>query len=223
MNEARMTKVAAIAGIAGIVLLFIANAQLGTPPKAEDSAQKVVSFMADKRSQVLIFVLLFALGYILLLTFAAALRAVLKRAGDASPLPDISFGGAVWVTGVGTIAVAALGAAAFRAPSLEPGTTQALFDANNIAFALLGAPFAALFGAASISAMITRVFPRWITWVGLLIVVLNVVKLFTLFTRSGSFAPGGGFSIVAVVPIWIWTIAVGILMIRGVKTSTPSV
>ena len=216
----RLTKVAGISGIAGIVLLFIANAQLGTPPKAEDSAQKIVSFLADKRGKVLTFVVLFAVGYILLLTFVAALREVLKSAGDPSALPDISFAGAVWVAGVGTIGLAALGAAAFRAPSLEPGTTQALFDVNNIAFALLGAPFAALFGAASISAMSTRVFPRWVTWVGLLIVVLNVVKLFTLFTRSGGFAPGGGLSIVAVVPIWIWTIAVGVLMIRGIKSRT---
>jgi hypothetical protein len=93
---------------------------------------------------------------------------------------------------------------------------------NNIGFALIGVPFAVLFGAASVSAMSARVFPRWIIWVGFLIVALNVVKLFTVFTRSGGFAPGGDLSIVPVVPIWVWTIAVGILMIRGIKSPTAS-
>lgn|GEM_PF-6996807 len=171
---------------------------------------------------MLVFVLLFSVGYILLLTFAAGVRQVLRRAGDSSTLPVLAFGAAIWVNVVGTIGLVAIGAAAFRAPSLEPGIAQSLSDMNNIGFALIGVPFAVLFGAASVSAMSARVFPRWIIWVGFLIVALNVVKLFTVFTRSGGFAPGGDLSIVPVVPIWVWTIAVGILMIRGIKSPTAS-
>ena len=47
MNETRMARAGGIAGIAGIVLLFIANAQLGTTPKSEDSAQSVLTFLTD--------------------------------------------------------------------------------------------------------------------------------------------------------------------------------
>ena len=223
MNEARFERVAGIAGIAGIVLLIVANAQLGSTPKAEDPAQKVVSFFSDNRGQALTFVVLFGIGYILLLTFAAGLRQLLRRAGDTSGLPPLVFGAAVWVIVVGTLSGIAIGAAAYRAPALEPGTTQALFDVSNIGFALIGIPFAVLFGAASISAMSTRALPRWMGWLGALIVILNLVKIFTVFPRSGGFAPGGGLSLVAVVPIWVWTIAVGVVMIRGgAKTSSTS-
>ncbi len=90
---------------------------------------------------------------------------------------------------------------------------------SNIGFALIGIPFAVLFGAASISAMSTRALPRWIGWLGALIVILNLVKIFTVFPRSGGFAPSGGLSVIAVVPIWVWTIAVGVVMIRGAKRS----
>ena len=171
---------------------------------------------------MLVYVVLFSLGYILLLTFAAGVRQVLKRGGDSSALPALAFGAAVWVNVAGTIGLVAIGAAAFRAPSLDAGTAQALSDIGNISFALIGVPFAVLFGAASISAMSTRVFPRWISGVGFLVVILNLVKVFTVFTRTGAFAPGGGLSIIAVVPIWVWTLAVGILMIRGIKSSTVS-
>ena len=70
---------------------------------------------------MLVFVLLFSVGYILLLTFAAGVRQVLRRAGDSSTLPVLAFGAAIWVNVVGTIGLVAIGAAAFRAPSLEPG------------------------------------------------------------------------------------------------------
>lgn len=222
MNEARLARVAGIAGIAGIVLLFVANIQLGSTPKAEDPAQKIVSFFSGHRVQALTFVVLFGIGYLLLITFAAGLRQMLRRAGDASGLPPLVFGAAVWVNVVGTVSGIAIGAAAYRAPALAPDTTRALYDLSNISFAVIGIPFAVLFGAASISAISTRALPRWIGWLGALIVLLNVAKIFTVFPRSGAFAPGGAFSLVAIAPIWLWTIAVGVVMIKGRSEPTAA-
>jgi hypothetical protein len=215
VNESRLERLAGVAAIAGIVLLFVANIQLGTPPKAEDSARAVARFMADKRSQILVYVALFGVAYILLMTFAAGLRQKLRRAGDRSDLPSLAFGAAVWINAVGLMGVAVLGAAAFRAPALDATTSQALGDIGNVAFALIGAPFAVLFAAASISAMGTRAFPRWVNWVGILAAVVNVAKLLTLFQRTGGLAPNGSLSILFVIPIWVWSVAVGVLMIRS--------
>ena len=220
MNEARFMRIAGIAGIVGVLLLLIANIQLGSTPKAEDPVQKVASFLTDNRGQALVFVLLFGLGYILLLTFTVGVWELLRRAGDRSGLPALVFAAGLWVIVVGSAALVAIGAAAFRAPAIAPGTAQSLLDVSNIAFALIGFPFALLYGAASLSATLTRALPRWIVWVGALVVVLNLIKVFSVFPRSGSFAPGGGLSLVAVVPIWVWTIAVGVVMIRG--TTRPS-
>jgi hypothetical protein len=214
VNESRLERLAGIAAIAGIVLLFIANIQLGTPPKPEASAQMVARYIAENRSQVLVYAALFAVAYILLITFAAGLRQKLRRAGDASDLPSLAFGAAVWIVAVGLVGVAVLGAVAYRAPALDATTTQAVADVGSVTFSLLGAPFAVLFAAASISAMGTGAFPRWVNWVGILAALLNVAKLFTLFQRSGGLAPNGSLNIVFVIPIWVWSIAVGVLMIR---------
>lgn len=219
--ESKLERLGGLAAILGIVVLAVANVQLGSPPKAEDPATRVASFFADKRGQVLLYVALFAIAYILLVTFAAALRQMLRQSGDGSGLPDLAFGAALWTIAIGSAGLLAVGAAAYRAPALTAGTSQSLADVTNIAFSLIGAPFAVLFGAASISGMRTGALPRWVGWLGILTAALNVVKVFTVFPRSGGFAPGGGASIVFLIPIWVWSIAVGVLMLRGSRRRVP--
>src|SRR5712692_4778504 len=121
MNEPRFMKIAGVAGIAGVLLLLIANLQLGSTPKAEDPVQKVASFLADNRGQALVFVLLFGLGYILLLTFTVGLWELLRRAGDRSGLPALVFAAGLWVIVVGSAALVAIGAAAFPSAGNRPG------------------------------------------------------------------------------------------------------
>jgi Domain of unknown function (DUF4386) len=222
----RLIRVGAVAGVAGLVLLIVANVQLGTPPKATDSASRVASFLADERGRVLLFVALFAVAYILLVTFGAALRQALRAAGDGSAMPDLTYGATLWINAMGLVALATTGAAAYRSPGLSAGTARALFDVTNIGFALLGAPFAVLLASASLSGMGTRWFPRWVGWLGIAAGALNVAKVLTLFPRSGAFTPNGDASLLFVAPIWVWTIAVAVVLWRragstvGLPTST---
>ena len=218
VDETRLEKMAGVAAIVGILFIVVANVQLGSPPKAADPVEKVVAFFSDSRSQILVYAYLFGLGLVLLTVFGAVLRTTLRRAGDTSALPDLVLVAAAWIGAADLVNVGVWATAAFRAPSLDPGAAQALFDASNIGFALLGIPFVILFGAASISALSTRAFPAWIGWLGIATALLNLLKPFTMFARSGGLSPNGGLTIVPLVPIWIWTIAVGVLMIRGVKT-----
>jgi Domain of unknown function (DUF4386) len=219
--ESRLERVGGVAAILGIVLLVVANIQLGTPPKSEDPATKTAMFLADKRSQVLLYVALFAIAYILLVTFGAALRQLLRRSGDPSALPDLVLGSTLWIVAVGFASLLGVGAAAYRSPAVTAGTAQVLSDVTSIGFAVLGAPFAVLFASASISAMNTRALPRWVGWLGLLTAVLNVAKLLTIFPRSGGFAPNGEAGLLFLLPIWVWTIAVAIVMWRGAPQPVP--
>src|SRR5439155_17074115 len=173
MNERRLARVAGLAAIAGIVLIAVANIQLGTPPKAEDPARKVAAFLIDKRSQALIFAYLFGIGVLLLTFFGAVLRGWLRRAGDSSPLPDLVLAATVWIAAADVVNIGAVAAAAFRAPALDPSTAQVLFDISNVGFALLGIPFALLFGAVAVSVLSTRALPRWIGWLGIVTAILN--------------------------------------------------
>jgi len=218
MNENRLARAAGIAAIAGIVLIFVANILLGSPPKAEDPAAKVLAFLTDKRSQALVSSYLFGIGVLLLTFFGAGLRRWLRRAGDTSFLPDLVLAATVWIAAADSINVGATAVAAFRAPALDARTAQILFDFGNIGFALLGIPFALLFGAAALSAMSTRALPRSIVWLGVLTAILNLLKPVTMFARSGALAPNGALTIVALAPIWVWTIAVGVILVRGSRT-----
>jgi hypothetical protein len=220
VDEPRLEKWAGAAGILGIVLIIVANAQLGTPPKAEDSAQKVLTFFLDKRSQVLVYAYVFGLGILLITFFGAVLRTTLRRAGDTSAWPDLVLAATVWIAAADLVNVGAWTTAAYRAPALDAAAAQALFDTSNIGFALLGIPFAILFLSASVSAMSTRVLPDWVGWLGILTAILNVLKPITLFARNGGLAPGGPLTLVPLVPIWIWTLAVGVLMINGVRSGS---
>lgn len=97
MSEGALARLAGICGIAAIVLLLGANAQLGTTPLPEDSPEKVLDFLSNKRSQTLVFVALFAVAYLLLIIFGAGLRQVLRRAGDTTGLPDLVLAASVWI------------------------------------------------------------------------------------------------------------------------------
>lgn len=213
--ESTLERAGAVGGVAGIVLIAAANIQLGSPPKAEDAAVKVASFLADNRGRVLLFVALFAIAYLLLVVFAGAIRQFLRRSGDASALPDLAYGAALWTNAVGLAALLATGAGAYRAPAIEAPIAQALLDVTNVGFALLGVPFAVLFIAASLSGLRTQAFPRWVCGLGLLTGALNIAKVFTIFPRSGAFAPNGPASLIFVVPIWVWTVAVAVVMWRA--------
>ena len=216
-GETRMARGAGIAAILGIVLIAAANIQLGSPPKADAPAREVLAFRSGHRSQALIYAYLFGIGLMLLTWFGAALRLRLRRAGDSSALPDMVLAAAVWIAAADAINVGVTATAAFRAPGLDARTAQVLADFGNVGFALLGIPFAVLFGATAISAMATRALPRWLVWLGALTAILNLLKPITMFARSGALAPNGALTLVPLIPIWVWTIAVGVRMARGVK------
>jgi len=210
-----MARGAGIAGILGIVLIAVANIQLGSPPKAEAPAGEVLTFLSGHRSQALIYAYLFGIGLVLLTWFGAALRLRLRQAGDQSALPDLVLAATVWIAAFDMVLVGVTASAAFRTPGLDARTAQALVDLGNVGFALLGVPFALLFAAAALSAMRTRALSRWLVWLGAATAALNLLKPVTMFARSGALAPSGAFTFVSLIPIWVWTVAVGLRMARG--------
>ena len=58
--------------------------------------------------------------------------------------------------------------------------------------------------------------------VGILAAVVNVAKLLTLFQRTGGLAPNGSLSVLFVIPIWVWSIAVGVILIRTPASEATS-
>lgn len=223
MNGRRMERVAGVGGIAGLLLIVGANVGLGGTPAADAAPAEVLAFFTAQRTPLLVGVVLFALGYVLLLTLGAAIRQRLRAAGDTSGMPDLAFGASLWTIVIGTVGQLAVGAAAFRAPELDAATAQTMSDVATLSFTVIGAAFAGFIGAASISAGATRAWPRWLTWVGAVAAVLNLAKLFTLFATTGPLAPEGLLTFAALISIWVWTIAVGVVLVVRPGTADPRI
>jgi hypothetical protein len=160
----------AIAGVAFAVLLFVSVATVD--PQRGVSDQELQTWWADSsnRDGFIISMYTLLLACPLFLLFVSRLRMRL-RAADASGWADVVFAcGIVVTTALGVCAVlrgVVAGSARFADEPL-PGVDTLRF-ATDLAYAAwdLVILFAAILVAvASILALVTRVMPRWIGWLG---------------------------------------------------------
>jgi hypothetical protein len=70
-------------GIGAVLFLVVAGALYGTSPKVGASAEKLDSFYDGDRTRILIATVIFCIGFLNLLWFAAALSTDLRDAGKA--------------------------------------------------------------------------------------------------------------------------------------------
>jgi len=183
----------ALTGVAFIVIGIIGFAIAGEPKSADDPAEEIVSFYLDNKDSVVIAAFLGVLAGLLLMTFGAYLRNVLRGAlGSGDIAPTMAFVGTTIVAlGFaidGTISVAL----AETADDIEPSAVQALqalWD-NDFLPILLGAT-AFLFGT-GIAILRSGVLPKWlggvmvvagilgftpIGWVAVIVAALMVLVL----------------------------------------------
>lgn len=174
MNDTRSGAFAGIAFVALAVLWAIVLATADRPSynSADDA---VTEFWTDSGNRRLLLLADLALGLagVALLWFLGSFRVVLRRAeGEPARLATIAFAGGVVLSALlfvknsieGGIALALEFEQGF---TLDPGVYRAL---NAIFLGLLiheGLAAAVLIGAASLLALRTRVFPRWLGWTGL--------------------------------------------------------
>ena len=120
-------------GIGAVLFLIVAGVLYGSSPKVGASADKLVSFYDGDRTRILIATVIFCIGFLNLLWFAAALSTDLRDAGKGG------WGAAV------TASSAALGAMLFARMTVRAalafsiagsGSTGVTSGLNDLAWAL---------------------------------------------------------------------------------------
>ena len=215
--DARGRRLDAATGILFVVVALVAFFLPGTPPKADDTTQKITTFIVDHRSSILAGDFLFGVASFFFVWFLGTLRSYLRAAeGGEGRLSAASFGGGLVAIALILVGTAVINGIAFKIArdGGDPTVIRGLFDTSNAAFAFSGFGFAAFFGAASCSAARSGVLPGWIVWSGALAALVQAVSAVALFAESGFFAVGGAFGFITVLLSVAWVLAVSVLLIR---------
>jgi hypothetical protein len=207
VNDTRTGGFAGIAFVALTVLWAIIFATADRP-SYNSADEAVTEFWSDSGNRRLLLLADFALGLagVALLWFLGSFRVVLRRAeGEPARLATIAFAGGVVLSALLFVKNAIEGGIALALEfdqgfTLDPDVFRGL---NAVFLGLLiheGLAAAVFVGAASFLVLRTRVFPRWLGWVGL---------AFTVVALLSWLVPG-----LPLVLVLAWILAASLLMLR---------
>jgi Domain of unknown function (DUF4386) len=174
---------AALSGIAFVALMLTGAAFVIDVPAADASSQEIAAYLADSENHTrnIIGAYIWVLGGLAFLGFVTGLRAVLRRAeGDPGTLSSLVFGAGVVFTAVWSVSAAALASVAYAvefsdAPVNNHDLVRVLPQLGSLLL-LLGGGFAGILLLLATSTLIfrTRVLPRWLAWLGILVAIALV-------------------------------------------------
>ena len=159
------------------------------------------------------------------IAFSAGARASLRRTAGVRALADLALGAMV-VSVVFEVAMTALYATAGRmaAGGGDPAGVVALnYAADTVGFAVSPA-IAVAMAATSLAQVISRQFPGWLGWPGLVVGVFGIASSTYLSAMAqnvvGGSSPLGSWML----GFWIWMVATGVVLFRqtpGRNSSQP--
>ena len=189
----------------------------GWPVEFDGTPQQWADFYRAEQMSILVSVLLVSVGLVFLLWFFSAVHGVLRAAEEGLVrFSDVAFGASVFGVGAIHVAMLCFTAAAFRAPTTDPGMIMMM---NDMAF-ICGVPAAAagiaLFASLALSIFRTGALPAWLGWLAAVSAVLQAGPLGGLFTKTGPFnLKDGLFGILLVfISLGVWAILASLIMIR---------
>jgi hypothetical protein len=210
----RIERWAPISGIVFVVLMVVGSMLLGDIPSPDASEEEIVDYLADgaNHTRNIIGAYLWVVGALAFLWFLTRLRSDLGRAeGGTSAISNLVFGAgvafaAVWMVCAATYAWVPYAIELRDTPVTDPDLVWVLPSMGRLLL-LLGCGFAGLLVllAASVVIFRTRVFPRWLGWLG---IVAAIVLPFDVIY-------------VNIFPFWGWVFVASIVMlVRREKTAT---
>jgi uncharacterized membrane protein len=205
MNRARLVPVAGILMVVAIIVAFVIG---GDTPDGDASLRKIVTFYRENDTEQIWAVICLAWGTAFFMMFAAGLWRIVRLAeterygGSALLLA----GSALWTAGATIFAGISFTLGDF-AKDLGPSALQTLNALNSDMFLTLAVGTFAFSAGAGISVLNTRVLPKWMGWVAIVIAVLALTPL--------------GFGAILAMGIWVLVASV-ILLLRGEPSPAPA-
>jgi len=201
-------------GIAFVVLAVLAFIVGGEPPKVGDPAEDVVSYYDGDRGQVLVSSLIFALALGFWLWFAGTVANNLRERGQGRVAATIG-GAATAFVSVQLVATGLNAVLAFSvAGDADPELAKALFDLTWALDVLAAIPSAVFFLAAAAGLRRTALVPSWLSWAGVGVAGLFVLRA-TTWARDGFWSPTGEYLFVLIPLTLLWILAVSVTLLRA--------
>lgn len=205
-------RLAALAGVAFVILDIAGGVIHGSPPSLTASAAQITHFYRAHHSAVIVSLLMAAIASVLLIVWAAVLAGELRTAGRRA------------AAGVLLASMAALAAVSVLSGGIEIGVAQTAVHSTNPSFVSGAYSWAAslnsapsLFVALAAAAVVIDgrgVLPRWFIWLTAVVGVFNLLGGVAV-GASGFFASNDGGAIVfAGLALSVWALAAGWVLWR---------
>jgi hypothetical protein len=203
---------------------------MGDRPDLDDS-QALADFLHHTRIATLVVIMIDTFLMTSMIVLFAGLRQLHTHARpDLQWVADLAFGaGLVFVT-ITLIGDALEGGTALDAIGMtpDPSAMRALTEGYTLLFGATGCVLIALIAAASgYSTLLSGALPTWTGWVAITVAALNLAAVPTMFggTSTADFwsAGGTGVTVLATFPFFAWSVAVGIVTIRGIRSKPAHV
>ena len=226
VDDSKLERWGAWAGIAFVVLVLVTGFLPGSPPKPSDSAAKIAKYFVDKSDEIRITTYVGGLATIAVLFWLGALWRFMRKAEGTGPMLATSAlaGGVVAavLTTVGGIILGATIILKLQNGFAKPSDVRLFYVLGNNFVISGGFGIIVLIASVSLLVLRTGMMPRWVAAVGGVDLVLWIVACGGV-TSTKDFIFYFGFG--AFVVFAIWVLIVSILMLRAPSGNpgTPAV
>ena len=198
-------------GAVFVVLAAAAFIIAGESPKVSDSAEKVVAYLDSNRGKLIVGAVLFALGFVFFLWFAAAVANHLRERGEGRVAATVLAAGAAFAA-VQFVVMALFATLAFSVSGAGDATlTKALYDLD-VGLDNLDGLAAGLFVLAAAAGLKrTASIPAWLAWAGFLVAALFFLRA-TTWAREGFWSPSGDYIRIAILCGLAWILVTSITL-----------
>lgn len=205
----------ALAGIVAVALIVASAVVTGPPPKASDSAEKILKYFRDNEGGIKASAFLGGLVTIPILWWAGHLWAKLRRAERGRPRLTVAAVLGLLVAGASQAVAGAITATvALDIKNVGPAEAKFFFLLSLGVGAAGVSGLAVLVLATSVVVLRTRVFPVWLGWLGLVLSVALIVSGASIASTSDGLAAVG---LVAILVWALWVIILSVLMFSAAE------
>ena len=210
------------AGAVFVVLAVVGFVAGGEAPKTSDSAAEVVRYFDSNRSQVIVGSVLFAVGLVFLVWFAAAIANHLRENGEGRAAATVLAAGATFAALqlVLSTLYATLAFSVSVAGANGAATTKVLFDFDLGLDVLAGLPAGLFVLAASLGLKRIGSIPAWLAWAGVVVAALELLRA-TAWARDGIWSPSGEYMVLTIACGLLWILVTSVVLARQAPSDAP--
>lgn len=198
-----------------VVLFVIGVGSQGRVPAYDASGEEISRFFADNSSQYMTSDFIIGLAFVVFyFPFLACFITLLRIAdGVGRPWPLLALIGGILFPVAGFAASTFNGALALQEGKVSPEIAQTLVAATFYSFASVPALAGVMTLGAALVILETRMFPRWLAWLGLAIFVGGAVSTSASIAKDPE-GPWSALTFIVLPVIAIWVIGIAVSMIR---------